>query len=225
MIFFTTRTQSATAITMLGATSSPHVASLISVASSSLQRGYSCSCAFSLILSLSRDPTKINVPLSAGYPIYSHFTRKAQSRQGAFNIGGINASGQVPALPHNIALIDADTPQSAYTKASFNDPTQKWDLVFSDEFNLDGRSFNPGDDPYWEAVDLNYWQTVSALVYAPHPADAPARVTWNGTTRSRPTQRTGPFGSRSTMPIRSTTTTCPTYQAWYAPVTSLSDHC
>jgi beta-glucan synthesis-associated protein KRE6 len=30
-------------------------------------------------------------------------------------------------------------------------------LVFSDEFNTDGRSFYPGDDPYWEAVDLHYW--------------------------------------------------------------------
>ena len=30
-------------------------------------------------------------------------------------------------------------------------------LVFSDEFNEDGRSFYPGDDPYWEAEDLHYW--------------------------------------------------------------------
>lgn len=30
-------------------------------------------------------------------------------------------------------------------------------LVFSDEFNTDGRTFYPGDDPYWEAVDLHYW--------------------------------------------------------------------
>ena len=31
------------------------------------------------------------------------------------------------------------------------------DLVFSDEFNTDGRTFYPGDDPYWEAADLHYW--------------------------------------------------------------------
>lgn len=30
-------------------------------------------------------------------------------------------------------------------------------LIFSDEFNTDGRTFWPGDDPYWEAVDLHYW--------------------------------------------------------------------
>ena len=109
----------------------------------------------------------IHVPFSAGYPIYSHFTTKHQSKEGAFNYGGTNSSGQVPKLPNNIALIDPATPESAYTKASFEDPTQMWDLVFSDEFDLDGRTFWPGDDPYWEAVDLNYWQTVSALVYTP----------------------------------------------------------
>jgi hypothetical protein len=30
-------------------------------------------------------------------------------------------------------------------------------LVFSDEFNTDGRTFYPGDDPFWEAEDLHYW--------------------------------------------------------------------
>lgn len=35
-------------------------------------------------------------------------------------------------------------------------------LVFSDEFNVDGRTFYPGDDPYWEAVDLHYW--VSTII-------------------------------------------------------------
>ncbi|KAH9833744.1 glycoside hydrolase family 16 protein [Rhodofomes roseus] len=32
-------------------------------------------------------------------------------------------------------------------------------LVFSDEFNTPGRTFWPGDDPYWEAVNLWYWET------------------------------------------------------------------
>lgn len=102
---------------------------------------------------------------SAGYPVYSHFTRKHQTTQGAFNLGGTNATGQVPKFANNIGLIDVATPQSAYTKASFANPNQQWDLVFSDEFNTDGRTFYPGDDPYWEAVDLHYWQTVS--IYPP----------------------------------------------------------
>ena len=33
------------------------------------------------------------------------------------------------------------------------------ELVFSDEFNVEGRTFYPGDDPYWEAVDLWYGST------------------------------------------------------------------
>jgi beta-glucan synthesis-associated protein KRE6 len=58
------------------------------------------------------------------------------------------------------ALIDIATPDSAKTKPSFQNPGENWQLVFSDEFNTDGRTFFPGDDPYWEAVDLHYWGTV-----------------------------------------------------------------
>jgi len=43
----------------------------------------------------------------------------------------------------------------------------KWQLVFSDEFDVDGRTFYPGDDPYWEAVDLHYWQTGNLEWYDP----------------------------------------------------------
>lgn len=57
-------------------------------------------------------------------------------------------------------------------------------LVFSDEFNKDGRTFYPGDDPFWEAVDLHYWGTVCAafLYFKRHLMDR-NRTTWNGTTR------------------------------------------
>jgi beta-glucanase (GH16 family) len=63
-------------------------------------------------------------------------------------------------MPGNFGLIDLDTPQSAYTKKSYTFPKEDLDLVFSDEFNLDGRTFYAGDDPYWEAADLHYWGTV-----------------------------------------------------------------
>lgn len=53
---------------------------------------------------------------SAGYPIISHFTSTPLSTLGGFNIGGINASGQIPSMPGNYGLIDKDTPQDAYTK-------------------------------------------------------------------------------------------------------------
>lgn len=54
-------------------------------------------------------------------------------------------------------LIDKDTPQEAYTTRSYADSSKKMQLIFSDEFNLDGRTFYPGDDPYWEASDFHYW--------------------------------------------------------------------
>lgn len=59
-------------------------------------------------------------------------------------------------MPGNWGLVDLDTPKSAYTKTSYMDGTEL-QLIFSDEFNQDGRTFYPGDDPYWEAVDLHYW--------------------------------------------------------------------
>ncbi|EDR01855.1 glycoside hydrolase family 16 protein, partial [Laccaria bicolor S238N-H82] len=93
------------------------------------------------------------------YPISMHFTIHQQGKFGGFNLGGINASGQVPSMPGNWGLIDLDTPPNLYTKPSYHDPSQTLQLVFSDEFNTDGRTFYPGDDPYWEAVDLHYWQT------------------------------------------------------------------
>ena len=55
-------------------------------------------------------------------------------------------------------MIDVDTPMEARTLKAFQSGADM-ELVFSDEFNREGRSFYPGDDPYWEAVDLNYWPT------------------------------------------------------------------
>lgn len=105
--------------------------------------------------------------LFAGYPILSHFLTKLQTTQGGFNLGGINATGQIPDMPGNFGLIDRETPKDVYTKPSYMDPNQQLTLVFSDEFNVDGRSFYPGDDPYWEAVDLHYWGTNDLEWYDP----------------------------------------------------------
>lgn len=64
------------------------------------------------------------------------------SNLGAHNIGGINASGQVPSLTGRFSLIDPDTPSSSNFYTSHNDGSQ-WQIIFSDEFNVDGRSFYP----------------------------------------------------------------------------------
>ncbi|KAF8634470.1 hypothetical protein AX15_000911 [Amanita polypyramis BW_CC] len=107
------------------------------------------------------------VTLFAGFPIISHFTSKTQSTLGGFNLGGINATGQVPKIPGNWGLIDLDTPQDAYTRSSYYNSGNDMQLVFSDEFNTDGRTFYPGDDPYWEAADLHYWATNNLEWYDP----------------------------------------------------------
>ncbi|KAJ3490570.1 hypothetical protein NLI96_g1324 [Meripilus lineatus] len=104
--------------------------------------------------------------LFAGYPIIRHFSQHEQASFGGFNLGGINASGQVPSMAGNFGLIDVDTPTNVYTKADYVNG-KNWQLIFSDEFNVDGRSFYPGDDPYWEAVDLHYWQTNNMEWYDP----------------------------------------------------------
>ncbi|KAF8648209.1 hypothetical protein AX16_006348 [Volvariella volvacea WC 439] len=106
----------------------------------------------------------------AGYPIITRLTERTLTNQGGFNLGGINASGQIPDMTGNWGLIDKDTPASAYTKPSFMDPNEDLVLVFSDEFNDDGRTFYPGDDPFWEAVDLHYWGTNDLEWYDPSAA-------------------------------------------------------
>ncbi|PIL33637.1 hypothetical protein GSI_04260 [Ganoderma sinense ZZ0214-1] len=104
--------------------------------------------------------------LFAGFPITSYLLRHKQSYSGGFNLGGINASGQLPDITGMRGPIDRDTPQEARTKVDYVNG-QTWQLVFSDEFNTEGRTFYPGDDPYWEAVDLHYWATNNKEWYDP----------------------------------------------------------
>lgn len=71
------------------------------------------------------------VTLFAGYPIIQFYSTAALSNYGAFNVGGINSTGQVPDIPGLPTLIDADTPDSALTRTGFDG--QKYVLAFSDE--------------------------------------------------------------------------------------------
>uniref|UniRef100_A0A0W0G5C2 Putative beta-glucan synthesis-associated n=1 Tax=Moniliophthora roreri TaxID=221103 RepID=A0A0W0G5C2_MONRR len=106
------------------------------------------------------------ITLFAGFPIVTYLTTDEQSTRGGFNLGGVNASGQIPEVTGNFGLIDPDTPPEAYTFKSVHHG-RELQLVFSDEFNRDGRTFYPGDDPYWEAVDLHYWGTNNLEWYDP----------------------------------------------------------
>ena len=92
--------------------------------------------------------------LFIGYPVLIVVTTPKPHISG-WNVGGINASGQIPEFTNFPRLVDDDTPDSALTRVGSDGKT--YDLVFSDEFNTDGRTFYPGDDPYWEAADLHYW--------------------------------------------------------------------
>lgn len=102
------------------------------------------------------------ITLFAGYPIISQFTLAANN-QAAFNT--VNSTGQINKLPNFPSLIDDKTPTSALTYKGTDGQT--YSLVFSDEFETPGRTFYPGDDPYWEAVDLHYWPTGDLEWYDP----------------------------------------------------------
>lgn len=95
--------------------------------------------------------------LFAGYPIITFYTKNTLNSNGGYNLGGINSTGQIPLIANFPDPIDADTPQDKRTRTGFDG--QQYNLVFSDEFNKDGRTFWPGDDPFFTAVDLHYWPT------------------------------------------------------------------
>lgn len=93
--------------------------------------------------------------------------REREMSHSGYNMGGINASGQVPEISTGkLTLIDPDTPEDALRWKSV-ETGKEWDLVFSDEFNVEGRTFWPGDDAFWTAEDLHYWQTNNLEWYDP----------------------------------------------------------
>jgi hypothetical protein len=94
------------------------------------------------------------IGLFALYPILTYLLRRGPTALG-WNLGGVNGTGQFPDIPNLPRLIDLDTPNDAKTRTGLDG--KKYNLVFSDEFNTDNRTFWPGDDPFWEAVDLHYW--------------------------------------------------------------------
>ncbi|KAJ7103721.1 glycoside hydrolase family 16 protein [Mycena epipterygia] len=88
--------------------------------------------------------------LFIGYPVLT-FVKRTFLTTDVTNVS-VNATGQVAAIG-NFGLIDLDTPSDAYTITSLYSGKQM-KLVFSDEFNTDGRTFYPGDDPYFEELTL-----------------------------------------------------------------------
>ncbi|KAH8549648.1 putative beta-glucan synthesis-associated protein SKN1 [Umbelopsis sp. PMI_123] len=110
------------------------------------------------------------VGVFAGLPISLAVSKNNRERQAAAEKNNnwnstVPPTTTVPLVPGGVPVIDSDTPASARTKTSLNGET--WKLVFSDEFNKPGRTFYPGEDPFWEAVDLHYWVTGDMEWYTP----------------------------------------------------------
>ena len=136
--------------------------------------------------------------LFAGYPILHNYTMnhntdkvkqslsQVQSHDFSYPSGSFLSRFNNSKLSKNFdknarMLIDPDTPEDAYElKSSYSRgrKNRRFKLVFSDEFNTDGRSFYPGEDPFWEAVDLHYWGTNNLEWYDPS-----AVTTKNGSLR------------------------------------------
>lgn len=102
--------------------------------------------------------------LFLGFPVQDAIRKHWLPTNGGYNLGGINATGQI--MEGSFSLIDNATPQDARTKVSPVDG-RTMQLVFSDEFEQDGRTFWPGDDPFWEAADQYYWNTQDLEYYDP----------------------------------------------------------
>ncbi|GJJ12902.1 hypothetical protein Clacol_007148 [Clathrus columnatus] len=106
------------------------------------------------------------------YPILNFFKNNAHNLAIDNNVQ-VNGTGQVPVFPNLRSLVDQDTPDNVKTRTGWDG--QPYELVFSDEFNHDGRTFYPGDDPYFEAQDLWYGATEDLEWYSPDNA-----ITANG---------------------------------------------
>ncbi|KAF9118135.1 hypothetical protein BGX30_004808 [Mortierella sp. GBA39] len=87
----------------------------------------------------------------------SHVRFAMDSQQQQYQQGGVGIAGLVGPMSKTATstvvkapmrgMVDEDTPQDKRTTVARDG--ELWDLVFSDEFNLDGRSFAPGQDPHW----------------------------------------------------------------------------
>lgn len=61
--------------------------------------------------------------------------------------------------------VDPDTSEHAKTtRALYPEDSRKYELVFSDEFEQDGRSFHDGNDPRWTAIHKNDCELTKSCV-------------------------------------------------------------
>ncbi|KDQ52324.1 glycoside hydrolase family 16 protein [Jaapia argillacea MUCL 33604] len=104
------------------------------------------------------------------YPVLEFFRTNSRNLAISENLQ-VNTTGQAlyargqEVLVQIPDLVDRDTPASVQSRTGFDG--FEYELVFSDEFNVDGRQFYPGDDPFWEAVNLRDGSTSDEAWYDP----------------------------------------------------------
>ncbi|KAL9936671.1 hypothetical protein V8E36_004739 [Tilletia maclaganii] len=130
--------------------------------------GFLVVLALALLMLFAGWPVLAYVNKLTGNAIWGSHTSDKVTSQGPTWINVVDADGNVQRYTESPlrGLIDKDTPASAMTRMSV-DGKRQMKLVFSDEFNEDGRTFFEGDDPYFTAVDLHYWGTEDYEWYTP----------------------------------------------------------
>ncbi|PQE18279.1 glycoside hydrolase family 16 protein [Rutstroemia sp. NJR-2017a WRK4] len=119
--------------------------------------------------------TLATLALFIAYPVVTFASNIIDPTHGACAKAADCLSDKVALLKNvRTTLVDPDTPDSVKTKTGQDGKTLK--LVFSDEFNTDGRTFYDGDDPYFQAMDMWYGATQDLEWYDPD-----AVTTGNGT--------------------------------------------
>ncbi|KAK6002385.1 hypothetical protein QM012_002023 [Aureobasidium pullulans] len=104
--------------------------------------------------------------LFIGYPIITFAVKYNEPKVNTCDSDPMCIRSDVPLLQNvRHGLIDPATPSSVMTRKSVNGKTLN--LVFSDEFETDGRTFYDGDDPYFQGVDIWYGVTQDLEWYDP----------------------------------------------------------
>ncbi|KAJ4369091.1 beta-glucan synthesis-associated protein [Neocucurbitaria cava] len=106
--------------------------------------------------------------LFIGYPVLTFVDKLTETERTPCTDNPLCIKGKEnePLLSNlRTGLIDPDTPASAMSRTSYDGTKQV--LVFSDEFNTDGRTFYDGDDPFLQAVDIWYGATQDLEWYDP----------------------------------------------------------
>ncbi|CAM0135235.1 unnamed protein product [Umbelopsis sp. WA50703] len=117
-----------------------------------------------LVLLLSLLGVFIMLPLGLALSKEARDRQAAAEQKNGYN-STLPPTTTIPTSPGGRSIIDPDTPLAVRTRQSLYGET--WNIAFSDEFNQNGRTFYPGDDPFWEAVDLHYWLTDDLEWYSP----------------------------------------------------------